>query len=100
MSKLYASLLEGNINGFFILREEEGLCGNIEYMAMAANAVLLGVKSSFYFCIFKLCRASFKKLIIAFVIIANTIPNFIKYLVVLEDLPENLYLLIASMPAK
>jgi len=98
--KLYASLLEGNINSFLILREEEGLRGNIKYIAMAANAVLLGVKSSFYFCIFKPCRESFKKLIIASVIIANTMPNLIKYLVVLEDLLENLYLLIASVPAR
>ncbi len=100
MFKLYASLLEGNINSFLILREEEGLRGNIKYMAMAANAVLLGVKLSFYFRIFKPCKESFKKFIIAFMIIANTIPNLIKYLVVLEDLPENLYLLIASMPAR
>src|SRR5882724_8384648 len=57
-------------------------------MAMAANAVLLGVKLSFYFRIFKPYRESFKKHIIASVIIANTIPNLIKYLVVLEDLPE------------
>ena len=69
-------------------------------MAMAANAVLLGVKLSFYFRIFKPCRESFKKLIIASVIIANIIPNLIKYLVVLEDLLENLYLLITSMPAR
>jgi len=94
------SLLEGNINGFLILREEEGLRGNIEYMAMVANVVLLGVKSSFYFRIFKPYRESFKKLIIASVIIADTIPNLIKYLVVLEDLPENLYLLITSVPAR
>ncbi len=94
------SLLEGNINGFLILREEEGLYGNIKYMAMAANAVLLGVKLSFYFHIFKSCRELFKKLIITSIIIANTIPNLIKYLVVLEDLPENLYLLIASVPAR
>ena len=67
---------------------------------MAANAVLLGVKLSFYFRIFKLCRESFKKLIIASVIIANIIPNLIKYLVVLEDLLENLYLLITSVPAR
>jgi hypothetical protein len=98
--KLYASLLESSINGFLILREEEGLRGNIKYMAMAANAVLLGVKSSFYFRIFKPCRESFKKLVVASVIIANTIPNLIKYLVVLEDLPENLYLLVTSMPAR
>ena len=69
-------------------------------MAMAANAVLLGVKSSFYFRIFKPCRELFKKLIVASVIIANTIPNLIKYLVVLEDLPENLYLLITSVPTR
>ena len=69
-------------------------------MAIVANAVLLGVKSSFYFRIFKLYRESFKKLIIAFVIIANIIPNLIKYLVVLEDLPENLYLLITSVPTR
>ena len=100
MFKLYASLLEGNINGFLILREEEGLCGNIKYMAMAANAVLLGVKLSFYFRIFKSYRESFKKLIIASMIIADIIPNLIKYLVVLEDLLENLYLLIASMPTR
>ena len=67
---------------------------------MAANAVLLGVKLSFYFRILKPYRESFKKLIIASVIIANIIPNLIKYLVVLEDLPENLYLLIASVPAR
>ena len=67
---------------------------------MAANVVLLGVKSSFYFRIFKPCRESFKKLIITSMIIANTIPNLIKYLVVLEDLLENLYLLIASVPAR
>ena len=67
---------------------------------MAANVVLLGVKSSFYFRIFKLCRELFKKLIIASVIIANIIPNLIKYLVVLEDLLENLYLLITSVPAR
>jgi len=64
------------------------------------NAVLLSIKLSFYFYIFKPCKKSFKKFIIAFVIIADTIPNFIKYLVVLEDLLENLYLLIASMPAR
>ena len=69
-------------------------------MAMAVNAVLLGVKSSFYFRIFKLCRESFKKLIIASIIITDTIPNLIKYLVVLEDLLENLYLLITSVPAR
>jgi hypothetical protein len=69
-------------------------------MAMAVNAVLLGVKSSFYFRIFKPCRELFKKLIIASVIIADIIPYLIKYLVVLEDLPENLYLLIASVPAR
>ena len=69
-------------------------------MAIVVNAVLLGVKLSFYFCIFKSCRELFKKLIIASIIIANIIPNLIKYLVVLEDLPENLYLLIASMPAR
>ena len=69
-------------------------------MAIAANAVLLNIKLSFYFRIFKPYRESFKKLIIASVIIANTIPNFIKYLVVLEDLLENLYLLITSVPAK
>ena len=62
--------------------------------------VLLGVKLSFYFRIFKLYRESFKKLIIASVIIANIIPNLIKYLVVLEDLPENLYLLITSVPTR
>ena len=67
---------------------------------MAANAVLLSVKLSFYFRIFKLYRESFKKLIVTSVIIANIIPNLIKYLVVLEDLPENLYLLITSMPAR
>jgi len=98
--KLYASLLEGNINGFLILKEEEGLRGNIKYMAMVANAVLLGVKLSFYFHIFKPYRELFKKFIIASVIIADTIPNLIKYLVVLEDLLENLYLLIASVPAR
>jgi hypothetical protein len=69
-------------------------------MAMVANAVLLGVKSSFYFRIFKPYRELFKKLIVASVIIANIIPNLIKYLVVLEDLPENLYLLITSVPAR
>ena len=69
-------------------------------MAMAVNTVLLGVKLSFYFRIFKLYRELFKKLIIASVIIANIIPNLIKYLVVLEDLLENLYLLITSMPAR
>ena len=69
-------------------------------MAIAANAVLLGVKLSFYFYIFKLYRELFKKLIITSVIIANIIPNLIKYLVVLEDLLENLYLLITSMPAR
>jgi hypothetical protein len=69
-------------------------------MAIAANVVLLGVKSSFYFCIFKLYRELFKKLVVASVIITNTIPNLIKYLVVLEDLPENLYLLITSVPAR
>ena len=67
---------------------------------MAANAVLLGIKLSFYFHIFKLCRELFKKLIIIFIIIANTIPNFIKYLVVLKDLLKNLYLFITSMPAR
>ena len=67
---------------------------------MAVNAVLLGVKLSFYFCIFKPCRESFKKLIIASVIIADIIPNLIKYLVVLEDLLENIYLLIASVPTR
>ena len=69
-------------------------------MAMAANAVLLGIKLSFYFRILKLYRESFKKLIITSVIIANIIPNLIKYLVVLEDLLENLYLLIASVSAR
>ena len=69
-------------------------------MAIAANTVLLSVKSSFYFRIFKLYRESFKKLIVASIIIANTIPNLIKYLVVLEDLPENLYLLITSVPTR
>jgi len=69
-------------------------------MAIAANAVLLGVKLSFYFRIFKLYRELFKKLIVASIIIADTIPNLIKYLVVLEDLLENLYLLIASMPTR
>jgi hypothetical protein len=69
-------------------------------MAMVANVVLLSVKSSFYFCIFKLYRELFKKLIVTSVIIANTIPNLIKYLVVLEDLLENLYLLITSMPTR
>ena len=69
-------------------------------MAMAANTVLLGVKSSFYFRIFKPYRESFKKLVVASVIITNIIPNLIKYLVVLEDLPENLYLLITSVPAR
>ena len=100
MFKLYASLLEGSINSFLIFREEEGLRGNIKYMAMAANIVLLGVKLSFYFRIFKLYRELFKKLIITSMIIADIIPNLIKYLVVLEDLPENLYLLIASVPAR
>ena len=100
MFKLYTSLLEGNINGFLIFREEEGLYSNIKYIAMAANAVLLGVKLSFYFCIFKLCKELFKKLIIAFIIIADIIPNLIKYLVVLEDLLENFYLLIVSVPAR
>ena len=100
MFKLYASLLEGNINGFLILKEEEGLRGNIKYIAIAANTVLLGVKLSFYFRIFKLYRESFKKLIITSVIIADIIPNLIKYLVVLEDLLKNLYLLIASVPAR
>ena len=100
MFKLYTSLLEGNINSFLILREEEGLRGNIKYMAMAVNAVLLGVKLSFYFRIFKPCKELFKKLIITSVIIANTIPNFIKYLVVLEDLLESLYLFIASIPTR
>jgi hypothetical protein len=98
--KLYASLLESNINGFLILREEEGLYSNIKYIAMAANVVLLGVKLSFYFHIFKPYRESFKKLIVASVIIADIIPNLIKYLVVLEDLLENLYLFIASMPTR
>ena len=94
------SLLESSINSFLILREEEGLYSNIKYIAMAANAVLFSVKSSFYFHIFKPCRELFKKLIITSVIIANTIPNLIKYLVVLEDLLENLYLLITSVPAR
>ena len=67
---------------------------------MAANIVLLGVKLSFYFRIFKLYKELFKKLIITSVIIANIIPNLIKYLVILKDLPENLYLLIASVPAR
>ena len=67
---------------------------------MAVNIVLLGVKLSFYFCIFKPYKELFKKLIITSVIIINIIPNFIKYLVVLEDLLENLYLLITSMPAR
>ena len=67
---------------------------------MAANTVLLSIKLSFYFYIFKPYRELFKKLIIASIIIANTIPNLIKYLVVLEDLLENFYLLITSMPAK
>jgi len=98
--KLYASLLEGNINGFLILREEEGLRGNIKYIAIVANTVLLSVKLSFYFYIFKLYRELFKKLIITSVIIANIIPNLIKYLVVLEDLLENLYLLITSISTR
>ena len=67
---------------------------------MAANIVLLGVKSSFYFRIFKPYRELFKKLVVASVIIANIIPNLIKYLVVLKDLPENLYLLITSVPTR
>ena len=100
MFKLYISLLEGNINGFLILREEEGLRGNIKYIAIAANAVLLGVKSSFYFRIFKPYRELFKKLVVASIIIADIIPNLIKYLVVLEDLPKNLYLLIASISTR
>ena len=70
------------------------------YKAITANIVLLGVKLSFYFCIFKLYRKLFKKLIITFIIITNTIPNLIKYLIVLEDLLENLYLLITSIPAR
>ena len=94
------SLLESSINGFLILREEEGLYGNIKYMAIVVNIVLLSVKSSFYFRIFKLYRELFKKLIVTSVIIANIIPNLIKYLVVLEDLPENLYLLITSVPTR
>ena len=61
---------------------------------------MLGVKLSFYFRILKPYRESFKKRIVAFIIIADTIPNIIKYLVVLEDLPENLYLLITSVPAR
>ena len=69
-------------------------------MAMAANMVLLSVKLSFYFRIFKPYRELFKKLIVASVIIANIIPNLIKYLVVLEDLLENLYLLITSVPTR
>ena len=69
-------------------------------MAMAANAVLLGVKSSFYFYIFKPYKESFKKLVIASIIITNIIPNLIKNLVVLEDLLENLYLLIASVSTR
>ena len=69
-------------------------------MAIAANTVLLSVKSSFYFRIFKPYRESFKKLIVASIIIANIIPNLIKYLVVLEDLLENLYLLITSIPTR
>ena len=69
-------------------------------MAIAANAVLLSVKSSFYFRILKPYRESFKKLIVASVIIADIIPNLIKYLVVLEDLLENLYLLVASVSAR
>ena len=83
MFKLYISLLKGNINSFFIFKEEEGLYNNIKYIAIAVNAVLLSVKLNFYFYIFKLYRELFKKLIIIFIIIANTIPNFIKYLVVL-----------------
>jgi hypothetical protein len=94
------SLLKGNINGFLILKEEKGLYSNIKYIAIAANTVLLSIKSNFYFRIFKPYRESFKKLIIASIIITDTIPNLIKYLVVLEDLPENLYLLIASVPAR
>ena len=100
MFKLYISLLKGNINGFLILREEEGLYSNIKYIAIAANAVLLSIKLSFYFYIFKPYRELFKKLIIDFIIIANTIPNLIKYLVVLKDLLENLYLLITSVPIR
>jgi hypothetical protein len=69
-------------------------------MAIAVNAVLFGVKLSFYFRILKLYRELFKKLVIASIIIADIIPNLIKYLVVLEDLLENLYLLIASISAR
>ena len=94
------SLLESSINDFLILREEEGLHSNIKYIAIVANAVLLGVKLSFYFHIFKPCRESFKKFIVTSMIIANIIPNLIKYLVVLEDLLKNLYLLITSVPAR
>ena len=82
------------------LKKKEGLYSNIKYIAIAANAVLLSIKLNFYFYIFKLYKELFKKLIIAFIIITNIIPNFIKYLVVLKDLPKNLYLLITSIPAK
>ena len=94
------SLLKSSINGFLIFKEKEGLRGNIKYIAMAANTVLLGIKLSFYFRIFKPCKELFKKLIVTSVIITNTIPNLIKYLVVLEDLLENLYLLITSVPTR
>ena len=94
------SLLKRNINGFLIFREEEGLYSNIKYIAIVVDAVLLGVKLSFYFCIFKLCRELFKKFIITSIIIADTIPNLIKYFVVLKDLLKNLYLFITSMPTR
>ena len=95
--KLLASFLKGSVNSFLILREEESLCGNIKYMPVAANTALLCIVFGSFSCQLKPLRQPLKKLIITTVIIAYTVANFVKYLVVLKDLPEDFYLLIAAV---
>lgn len=52
--KALFSFFKGRVNSFLIFREEEGLCGNIKYMPVAANAVLRGVVSRLYSFLLKL----------------------------------------------
>ena len=76
--KALFSFFKGRVNSFLIFREEKGLCDDIKYMAVAANAALRGVVSGLYSFLLELCSKSIKKLIITTIIITNIIANSLK----------------------
>jgi hypothetical protein len=98
--KALFSFFKGRVNSFLIFYKEKGLCGDIKYMAVAANTALRGVVSGLYSFLLELYSKLIKKLIITTVIVANIIANSLKQVIILKNLPKDLKLFVTAVRAR